>query len=401
MADGSDDPRDVVLYYRVLEAGYDCAFGSRFMPGAVVHDYPRFKLGDQPDRQRRHPHPLPPRLQRHDERVQGLSPRGDRERAPAALAPLQPDGRAAAEGDHARLLLRDRPDLLDQPRGRQVEAAAQRDGQPLPVHRALRVPRVPPQPRRLPARRRDRARAPGAPRGARGRRPSTRASCAAASAATATTADDQAEPAAPAPRLGRRLGDRARRRRVVGVQAGRAEVPRRALGGYLWLVGALGVYALALAARGWRWHRIMRLAEIPHRRADAYRLTLVGYMGNNVLPARGGEVLRIAILGSRTTAKRRTILGSIIAERILDAAVLAALFAVLTWFGVAHAPVGQWPASVAAGRARARRRSRSPATSRCAGAGTSSASTRRSARSRARSRCSRTPRACCWPRCRR
>jgi dolichol-phosphate mannosyltransferase len=44
MADGSDDPRDVVLYYRVLEAGYDCAFGSRFMPGAQVHDYPRVKL---------------------------------------------------------------------------------------------------------------------------------------------------------------------------------------------------------------------------------------------------------------------------------------------------------------------------------------------------------------------
>jgi dolichol-phosphate mannosyltransferase len=44
MADGSDDPRDVVLYHRVLEAGYECAFGSRFMPGAVVRDYPRIKL---------------------------------------------------------------------------------------------------------------------------------------------------------------------------------------------------------------------------------------------------------------------------------------------------------------------------------------------------------------------
>jgi dolichol-phosphate mannosyltransferase len=44
MADGSDNPRDVVLYHRVLEAGYDCAFGSRFMPGASVHDYPKFKL---------------------------------------------------------------------------------------------------------------------------------------------------------------------------------------------------------------------------------------------------------------------------------------------------------------------------------------------------------------------
>jgi dolichol-phosphate mannosyltransferase len=44
MADGSDEPADLVLYHRVLEAGYDCAFGSRFMPGATVTDYPRLKL---------------------------------------------------------------------------------------------------------------------------------------------------------------------------------------------------------------------------------------------------------------------------------------------------------------------------------------------------------------------
>jgi dolichol-phosphate mannosyltransferase len=44
MADGADDPADVVLYYRVLEAGYDCAFGSRFMPGARVTNYPLPKL---------------------------------------------------------------------------------------------------------------------------------------------------------------------------------------------------------------------------------------------------------------------------------------------------------------------------------------------------------------------
>jgi len=43
MGDGSDDPRDLVLYYRVLEAGYDCAFGSRFMPGAEVSGYPFLK----------------------------------------------------------------------------------------------------------------------------------------------------------------------------------------------------------------------------------------------------------------------------------------------------------------------------------------------------------------------
>ncbi len=44
MADASDDPGDLVSYYRLLEAGADCAFGSRFVPGAQVHDYPRLKL---------------------------------------------------------------------------------------------------------------------------------------------------------------------------------------------------------------------------------------------------------------------------------------------------------------------------------------------------------------------
>ena len=44
MADGSDAPEDLISYYRLLQAGYDCAFGSRFMPGARVHDYPRYKL---------------------------------------------------------------------------------------------------------------------------------------------------------------------------------------------------------------------------------------------------------------------------------------------------------------------------------------------------------------------
>jgi dolichol-phosphate mannosyltransferase len=44
MADGSDDPADLARYYRLLEEGYDCAFGSRFMRGSVVRDYPKFKL---------------------------------------------------------------------------------------------------------------------------------------------------------------------------------------------------------------------------------------------------------------------------------------------------------------------------------------------------------------------
>lgn len=44
MADSSDDPEDVARYYRKLEEGYDCVFGSRFLPGASVENYPKLKL---------------------------------------------------------------------------------------------------------------------------------------------------------------------------------------------------------------------------------------------------------------------------------------------------------------------------------------------------------------------
>ena len=44
MADGSDDPADLVPYHRVLEDGFDCAFGSRFIGGGGGDEYPQFKL---------------------------------------------------------------------------------------------------------------------------------------------------------------------------------------------------------------------------------------------------------------------------------------------------------------------------------------------------------------------
>ena len=118
--------------------------------------------------------------------------------------------------------------------------------------------------------------------------------------------------------------------------------------GYAWLVLAFFVIAGNYSLRGWRWHRIMRHAGVEHRLRDAFGLTLVGYMGNNVLPARGGELLRIGLLGARSSARRREILGTVIAERLLDAAVLVALFVLLTWAGVAGSPGGRGEAALAA-----------------------------------------------------
>ncbi len=44
MADASDSPEDVEHYYYILRDEAECAFGSRFIRGSKVIDYPRFKL---------------------------------------------------------------------------------------------------------------------------------------------------------------------------------------------------------------------------------------------------------------------------------------------------------------------------------------------------------------------
>jgi glycosyltransferase 2 family protein len=113
-------------------------------------------------------------------------------------------------------------------------------------------------------------------------------------------------------------------------------------------VGVL-IYTAATVLRGWRWDSILRYLSVRHQPPDAYALTTVGYMGNTVLPARGGEVLRIFLLAERSHALRREVLGSILTERLLDAGALTFLFFLLTITGAADAPGGAATTYVAAG----------------------------------------------------
>ena len=103
--------------------------------------------------------------------------------------------------------------------------------------------------------------------------------------------------------------------------------------GIAWLVGSLAIYCLATLVRAERWHRILGITGVRARRRDCYGLTCVGYRGTNVLPARAGEVLRVVLLSPRCDASKRSIAGSIVAERMLDVIVLAAIF-VITVYGV-------------------------------------------------------------------
>ena len=98
---------------------------------------------------------------------------------------------------------------------------------------------------------------------------------------------------------------------------------------YLSMGAALAIYAVATLIRGERWHRLLRHTSIHPKRLDSYAIVTVGYAGNNILPARAGEALRTFLVAGRVqdSASKREILGTIIAERVLDAAVLAIAFA--------------------------------------------------------------------------
>jgi glycosyltransferase 2 family protein len=102
-------------------------------------------------------------------------------------------------------------------------------------------------------------------------------------------------------------------------------------GGYLELCAALAVYVVATLVRSERWHSILHAERVDADRADVYALVPVGYMGNNALPARSGELLRVFLLGSRTGASKRTILGTVLVERLLDAIALGLLLVLLAF----------------------------------------------------------------------
>jgi len=99
------------------------------------------------------------------------------------------------------------------------------------------------------------------------------------------------------------------------------------------LVASVLVYAAATLLRGERWRRLLLDAGGRPSRADAYAITAIGYMGNNVLPARGGDAMRVYIGAPQTGTGVRATIGTLVAERVLDSVTLLALFALLA-FGI-------------------------------------------------------------------
>jgi glycosyltransferase 2 family protein len=107
----------------------------------------------------------------------------------------------------------------------------------------------------------------------------------------------------------------------------------------LTLAGAVGIYALNTMMRAERWQRLLVHDGATPRRRDSYALTAIGFAANNVLPARAGDGVRIVLMAPRADTSRRTVLGTLLAERLLDIAVVVLLFLVVG-YGVLHEAAG-------------------------------------------------------------
>ncbi|MCS7011946.1 MAG: flippase-like domain-containing protein [Anaerolineales bacterium] len=90
---------------------------------------------------------------------------------------------------------------------------------------------------------------------------------------------------------------------------------------YGWILPGVAVYFVAVWARAWRWHYLLGpIKNIPTR--TMFPVTCIGYMGNNIYPARAGEVLRAVILKRREGVSVSASLATIIVERIFDGVVM-------------------------------------------------------------------------------
>jgi uncharacterized protein (TIRG00374 family) len=106
---------------------------------------------------------------------------------------------------------------------------------------------------------------------------------------------------------------------------------------YWMLAPALAVLAVAVALRAVRWRILFSPEHRPPLRivVDA---TMIGYLFNNILPARAGEAARVIALRQRAGTPRFEGLGTVVAERALDVLVLLALL-----FAIAAAlPHADW-----------------------------------------------------------
>jgi len=92
---------------------------------------------------------------------------------------------------------------------------------------------------------------------------------------------------------------------------------------YWWLLPGVASYFAGVWARAWRWHYLLRPVK-PISTRKMFPIVAIGYMGNNIYPARAGEILRAVVLKRREGVPVSASLATIIVERVYDGVVMLA-----------------------------------------------------------------------------
>ncbi len=101
---------------------------------------------------------------------------------------------------------------------------------------------------------------------------------------------------------------------------------------YILLIPAIAVYFFSFYLRALRWRYILRPVASTIRVNRLFPVILVGYMANNMLPVRLGEVVRGYYLSTREQVRTPTALATIVTERVFDGTTLLLLLAVAVPF---------------------------------------------------------------------
>lgn len=109
---------------------------------------------------------------------------------------------------------------------------------------------------------------------------------------------------------------------------------------YAWLIPAILCYFLGVVIRTYRWHILLRSTrEIPMRRL--WPVIVIGYMANNILPLRAGELVRTYVLSEREKVSRSATLATIVVERVFDGLTMLAFIVFAALFIDINARVRQ------------------------------------------------------------
>lgn len=100
-----------------------------------------------------------------------------------------------------------------------------------------------------------------------------------------------------------------------------------------WLLPGIAVYFVGVWARAWRWHYLLKPLKAISTNA-MFPIVTIGYMGNNIYPARAGEVLRAFVLRRKHGVPVSASLATIVVERIFDGVVML-MFVVFNLNGLA------------------------------------------------------------------